>query len=130
MSMFLKKKLFLFLIVFYFFLPLISLNAQTGIGSTGLEETAKSAGLRTQGKLPEIIGDIINWGLGLLGTVFLLIVLVGGYKWMMAAGNEEKISKAKAMIGGGISGIIILFLAYALAGSIIQALSDATQTGG
>lgn len=116
------------------FLPLSGLSAQEkekiSIPNTGIQETAKEAGLRTEGKLPEIIGDIIGWGLGILGTIFLLIMLIGGYRWMMAAGNEEKIGKAKVMIGGGISGLIILFLAYALAGAIINALAVATQTGG
>lgn len=129
--MLLAKILFSCIILF---LPLSGLYAQKrekiSIQDTGIQETAGEAGLRTEGKLPEIIGDIIGWGLGILGTIFLLIMLIGGYRWMMAAGNEEKIGKAKVMIGGGISGLIILFLAYALAGAIINALADATKTGG
>lgn len=125
--MLVAKILFSFIILF---LPLSGLFAQKiSIPNTGIQETANEAGLRVEGKLPEIIGDIIGWGLGILGTVFLLIMLIGGYKWMMAAGNEEKIGKAKAMVGGGISGLVILFLAYAIAGAVINALANATQTG-
>ena len=35
------------------------------------------------------ISDIIKVSLGLLGIVALVIILVAGFKWMTAGGNEE-----------------------------------------
>lgn len=100
--------------------------------SYGLNTTANSAGLQVTDNpnpFPEMVGSIIGWALGILGVFFLLIIMVGGYIWMMAAGNEEKVRKAKMMIGAAISGLFIIFVSYALAGAIIDALIGASIMG-
>ena len=96
----------------------------------GLNITANAAGIPTSDKvnpLTDMIGNIIKWALGILGVVFLILIIIGGYLWMTAAGNEEKVRKAKMLIGAAISGIFIIFISYALAGAIIEALIQASS---
>ncbi len=76
--------------------------------------------------LPVLIGTLVNYGFGILGTIFLVIMLIGGFEWMMAGGNEDKVSSAKGMIGGAINGMIIIFLAYALVYVVLAALRAGT----
>ena len=83
----------------------------TGLTSTDIRETA---------------ANIINVALGLLGIIAVIIILVGGFKWMTAGGNEEKVGEAKKLISAGIIGLVIIITAYAIAAFVINALVSAT----
>lgn len=72
------------------------------------------------------VADIINVALGLLGIVAVVIVLAGGFTWMTAAGNEEKVDKARKMIFAGIIGLAIILSAYAISRFVITSLITAT----
>lgn len=122
--------IFTVLVIFSFVAPVFAGSAPINPDPYGLNTTATNAGLQTSDspdQLPEIVGRFINWGLGILGTFFICIILVGGYIWMMAAGNEEKVRKAKMMIGTAISGLFIVFISYALSLAIVNALIDASK---
>ncbi|KKR91929.1 MAG: hypothetical protein UU95_C0024G0022 [Parcubacteria group bacterium GW2011_GWC2_42_12] len=60
-----------------------------------------------------IIGTVISIGLGLIGIIFLVLMIYAGYNWMTASGDEEKVSKAKTIIIQSVIGIIIVVGAYA-----------------
>lgn len=127
------KKIILSLLILFslslFFQPLSVLADDAD--PYGLNKTAEQAGLKTattETNLTKLIGQVINWGLGLLGSVFLILIIVGGFIWMTAAGNDEKIKKAKTIITAAIAGIVIVFLAYSLTYMIVERLSQATGT--
>ena len=73
------------------------------------------------------VSQIIKVFLGLLGIIAVVIVLMGGFTWMTAGGNEEKVTKAKDMIIAGIIGLAIILAAYAIAGFAINSLVSATS---
>lgn len=83
------------------------------------EEEAQYA--ETQGPLV-IAGKIINAFLGIMGVVMVILVLYGGFLWMTAAGNTEKIDKAKKILGNAVVGIIIIIMAYAISYFVITQL--------
>lgn len=64
--------------------------------------------------LSQIIGIVIQAALGLVGAIFLVLMLYAGYNWMIARGDEEKVTKAKDTITRAIIGIIIVVGAYAI----------------
>lgn len=69
---------------------------------------------------------IVNTLLGFLGIIAILIILWGGFRWMTAGGNEEKIDEAKKIITAGIIGLVIIFVSYAIATFVITQLKVAT----
>ncbi len=73
------------------------------------------------------ITEIINVGLGLLGIVAVVIVLAGGFQWMTAGGNEEKIGGAKKLIISGVIGLAIIMSAFAITQFVINELGTATD---
>jgi len=73
------------------------------------------------------IAQIIKVAMGLLGIVAVVIIIYGGFTWMIAGGNDEKVGEAKKWIFSGIIGLAIILSAYALASFIINQLVTATQ---
>ncbi len=67
-----------------------------------------------QGQLAATLGTVINAALSLLGIVFIILILVSGYKYMTAGGNEEQTTKAIAAIRRAIIGLIITVGAFAI----------------
>ncbi len=74
-----------------------------------------------------IIANIIKAVLGFLALIFLIIIIIGGFEWMTAGGNEEKVKKAKSRISNGIIGVVIILSAYAIADFVISCVLDITS---
>ncbi len=55
----------------------------------------------------------------LLALIFLVMMLYGGYNWMTAMGEEEKVTKAKDTIIASVIGVVILISGYAITTFII-----------
>ena len=99
-----------------------TLLEQTGLGNgTGAAQAGAA--------LPILIGRIIRTLLGLLGIIFLVLMVYAGFLWMTARGESDPVDKAKDIIRQAIIGLIIVFLAYALTGFIINAVVSATTAG-
>lgn len=78
-------------------------------------------------------GKIVSTFLSILGIVFMVYTLYGGYLWMTAGGNEEHVTKAKAIIKNGIIGIIIIFSVYGIyliVAAIFYSDVESFSTGG
>ncbi|MFH1427672.1 MAG: hypothetical protein ABIG60_04065 [Patescibacteria group bacterium] len=71
---------------------------------------------------------IINVLLGFLGIIAVVIILLGGFKWMTAGGNEDKTAEARKLITAGIIGLIIILAAWAIARFVLDAIYTATTT--
>lgn len=69
------------------------------------------------------INTIISYILGFIGIIFLINMIIGGFKWMTAGGNEEKITNAKHTVNNSILALIIVLGAYVIANLIMQLLS-------
>lgn len=80
-----------------------------------------------QADLQDTIGQLIRVALGFLGVIAVVIILYGGFKWMVAGGNDEKVAEAKRLIIAGIIGLAIILSAYAIASFVISSLLTATQ---
>lgn len=84
-------------------------------------------GLATSTDVREAIVNIIRFILGFLGLIAVIIVLYGGFQWMTAAGNEEKVSSARATLTAGLIGLVIILSAYALTQFVIGTYINVTN---
>ncbi len=84
----------------------------------GLEDVAVKSGLikANQGdvSLAVKIGQFIKPLMGLTGSVFLVLTIYAGVMWMTAAGNEERVAKAKKILGMASIGLLVVVMAYAI----------------
>jgi heme/copper-type cytochrome/quinol oxidase subunit 2 len=74
-----------------------------------------------------LVARIINTAMLFLGIIAVVIVLLGGFKWMTAAGNEDKVSEAKKLMGAGVIGLVIILAAWGIASFVLNSLINATQ---
>ena len=59
-------------------------------------------------------GRIVQVFFSILGIIFLILMLYSGYKWMTAAGDQNKVEQAQSTIRRAIIGIIITIGSYAI----------------
>jgi hypothetical protein len=101
-----------------------------GNPSAALDKSVGETGLVTgdaDTQLFQIIGDIINIVLGLLGIIFFIYVVWAGFIWMTAGGEAGKIEKAQKMLVQGTIGLVIMLAAYAISNFAVSNLLDATK---
>lgn len=75
-----------------------------------------------QQSMTDIIAVIIKTFLSLLGIIFTVLMLYGGYMWMTAQGDESKVEKAKSTIQSAVIGLIIVVSTYSITYTIFRAL--------
>ncbi len=62
--------------------------------------------------IAKYVASIYNYGLTVGGILAALMLMAGGLLWLTSGGDSGKVSKAKGLIGGSITGLVILFSAY------------------
>jgi Zn-dependent protease with chaperone function len=77
-----------------------------------------------------MVASVVNVAMGFLGIIAVVIVLLGGFKWMTAAGNEDKIEESKGLITSGVVGLIIILMSWAIAKFVIDLLYKQTGAEG
>jgi hypothetical protein len=99
-----------------------------GIG--GIEGDDGEGIVLGKASLQQTVAKLINVALSMLGMIAVVIVLIGGFKWMTAGGNEEKVGEARKLIFAGIVGMAIILSAWAIARFVLVQLSTATEVQG
>jgi hypothetical protein len=110
-------------------LPLLTLPtlAQTVNDPYGINNTNNTLQGTLGGSnqdLRTVIARVINFALGFLGIIAVVIILFGGFKWMTAAGNEDKVAEARKLLVAGIIGLVIILAAWALSTFLITNISN------
>lgn len=89
-----------------------SIGSQLGLGNADLKST---------------IINIINIALGLMTLIAVVMIIIGGFTWLTAGGNEERVDKAKKTISAAIIGIIIILLAWAIVIFVARTTANVTS---
>lgn len=130
------KKYFFIVALFLLFYTLpasAQLQITPGEGGSAIGNEIKSqlgaagqqSGL-TQQDPRETVARVINISLGILGTLFLAYVVIAGYQWMTAGGEEEKVNAAKKHIMNGVIGLVIILAAWSISTFVITRLIRAS----
>lgn len=75
-----------------------------------------------QGSFRDLLLTFLNFFLGFLGIVAVMMVIYGGILYVTAAGNQENIDKGKKIIMYAIVGIVIILLSFALVNTLLSGL--------
>ncbi|MFA6537612.1 MAG: hypothetical protein WCT18_04435 [Patescibacteria group bacterium] len=113
----------IFFAVFCFF----KTDVFAGIITDNIGETAKVANLKNEGDITQIVGTVVNGALGFLGVLFLMLIFYAGIVWTVSGKNAEDVEKAKDIMGQAVLGLIITFLAYAIASYVFTIIGGVTK---
>lgn len=102
-------------------------NSGGGILSTSnptdkLSQIATKSGYG-ESDLSSVVGLVIRTALSILGTIFIVMIVVAGIKWLSAGGDEKEVSTAKAYIKRAIIGLVITVSAWAIWAFISRVLA-------
>ncbi|MDP3993794.1 MAG: hypothetical protein Q8P75_02320 [bacterium] len=73
----------------------------------------------------DFIVEVINIALFVVGLLAVVFLIIGGFRYITAAGNEEQVEGAKQTIFHAIIGLIIVILSFV----IVRVISNALISG-
>lgn len=125
------KKIFSGIVLSIFFaMMFFVVSPASPVSALGTNDLGMSYGAETDlsSKDPRtVIAQIIKITMAFLGIIAVLIILLGGFKWMTAQGNEEQVSDAQKIITQGTIGLIIVLSAWGIAKLVLDSIVDATS---
>ena len=129
------KKIFKGLIIFAMTLLIISPITVFAGGLTLEDITGENSGATNIGSETglavtdprDIASNLIGVVLGFLGILAVIIILIGGFKWMTAGGNEDQVAEARKIIVSGVIGLVIVLASWGIANFVLNAILGATS---
>ncbi|MCB9798655.1 hypothetical protein H6758_02930 [Candidatus Nomurabacteria bacterium] len=99
------------------------LNAQLGAG-------AKRAEYGEAQDPRNLVEEVIKVILELTGTIFLVLIIIGGFHFFTSAGDEEKATKGKAYIRNSTIGLAVVLASYSITLFVVSQTQQAVTPGG
>jgi hypothetical protein len=62
--------------------------------------------------VPIIIGTVIKYALGVIGSLTILMFVWGGFQWLTSAGSSDKIKKGTATMVWAAIGVTLVLSSY------------------
>lgn len=121
----------LLLVASFLVAPLASAQLLKKDGKEGVVDNMEGAGdganYNTTGDLnnpliSEVMSTVITAFLSLLGIIFLIMIIIGGFNWMTAAGSDDKVASGRKTLIRGTVGLIIVVTAYIITAFVFKAL--------
>jgi len=117
MKKYLKQILILVCLISVLILPYF-VFASTADSVIGIMDNVAGGSYETSGvteyTFAEKLGLIVKVFLGLLGVIFIILIILAGFKYMTAQGDEGKVKESLASIRHAVIGLIIVVGAYAI----------------
>lgn len=106
---------------------LLVANAASAVTVEDLDTSGIGDSLILGNSNPEQLAiNVVNWILGILALIAVIMILIGGFRWMTAGGNEEKVEGAKKLLIAALIGLVIILAAWGLAVYAINNLLNFT----
>ncbi len=77
-----------------------------------------------------IFSTITNVLLFILGAISVIMIIIGGLRYVISGGNSANVTAAKNTILYAIVGVIIALLSYAIINFVLGSFTGGTGTGG
>lgn len=94
-----------------------------------LPEEGLNESLTTEDNLKSYVVRVVNFALGFLGLIAVIIVIYGGILYVTAGGEEEKTQTGKKAITYAVIGIIIILGSFAFVNTVIKGASGGKEDG-
>lgn len=126
-----KMNIFSKFIVFVFSFLLVTALPVTALaldGSSfpcpqGLNCSTQISGGNVPVALNGLISQVIQWLLSIALGLAVLFVVIGGFRYMVSAGNEESAEAAKNTVINSLIGIVLIILSYSVVQVVVNLVS-------
>lgn len=121
-----KKILRIILPVLVLGAVLVGVSGAVDVSALTLQEGAEAA--RCDGCPKNLFGDagvfkkITNTILYIVGIMAVIMLIIGGVKYVISGGDAKKVTDAKNTVLYAIIGLVVAFLAFAIVNFVISAL--------
>lgn len=122
------KKLNIYFLIILCFLTIFCICEKVSALDVGTNYSQVS-GLGTE-DIRFTIASLINTSLGLLGIVFIVILIISGTYYFFNKTDAEKANKAKKIIISAVIGLVIILSGYTIVNYIINAIINPQQGDG
>lgn len=68
----------------------------------------------------DIVLNVIKTALAWLALVAVAFIIYGGIMWITAAGNDDRLKKAKEIISAAVIGLVIVLLSYIIVSAVVR----------
>ena len=92
-----------------------------------IKQGADSTGQKDTRPVSDIIKTIINTMLFIIGVMAVIMIIWGGIRYVLSAGNSAALTSAKNTIVYSIIGLIIAILAYAIVNFVINTVAGGNR---
>ena len=98
-----------------------------------LQEGAQAA--QCDGCPSDLFGDkgifkqVTNTILYIVGIIAVVMLIIGGIKYLLSGGDSKKVTDAKNTVLYAIIGLVICFLSFAIVNFVISALPSTSKVG-
>lgn len=89
-------------------------------GLAELSTEGYDSSLTSSTDLKQFVLKVVNYALGFLGLIAVLVVIYAGVSYIISGGEDEKTGKAKKMIGYAAIGLLIVLGSFAFVNTIIK----------
>ncbi len=123
------KRLVATIIILVFALPTFvsATNLNDAFSDKVLGDFGRAAGYDPRNQdWAMVVGRAVQAFLSLLGVIFLVLTIYGGWTYMNARGDEKKVEDALGTIRHAIIGLIIILASYGISVFIVGKLSEGT----
>jgi len=120
------KKYLRYLLPVVLMIAIVGAVAMPEVSALTLQEGAEAA--RCDGCPENLFGDtgvfkqVTNTILYIVGIIAVVMLIIGGIKYVISGGDAKKVTDAKNTVLYAIIGLVIAFLAFAIVNFVISAL--------
>jgi hypothetical protein len=96
---------------------------ESGLTRTTLTNPIANAGQSGATDIRILFGRILQQALAVIGSITLLVFVIGGAYWLVSAGNADRVKKGTETMVWAVIGLFVVFGAYGILGTVIKGLT-------
>jgi ABC-type transport system involved in Fe-S cluster assembly fused permease/ATPase subunit len=115
-------------------MPMVAVVPQMGqaqLINEVVDDCPEETGIRCEeSSLADIFVLVINWALGIAFIIAVIMLIYGGFRYILSAGNEEGAKTGRTAIFNALIGIVIIVLSYIVVQIVYRFISGNSGGGG
>lgn len=100
------------------------LNNSSSEGNQILNKIVTKTGQSEVTSVPTIFNRFIKIFLGISSSIFLIFLVVGGFKYLGSKGNITEIGESLSLVKTGAIGLAVILLAYSITSFVLSQINN------